>query len=132
MRRVLLLVATLLAAGFGLSGCGHPVYEFYDSCAAQNPSFVAMVECGRAKRLAECVPNKSCSPVGTAFMQYADALAMSVKNKEMTEAQALQKFAEYKTQVLQNASRDQAIAAAGAAASGPHTCTVIGNTVNCY
>jgi hypothetical protein len=68
-------------------------------------------------------------------MQYADALAMSVKNKEMTEAQALQKFAEYKTQVLQNANRDQAIVAAGVAAStpsGPTTCTAIGNTVHCY
>jgi hypothetical protein len=134
MCRLSLLVAALLAAGFALSGCltTQPVWSFYDSCAAQNPGFVAMVECGREKRLAECVPNNNCSANGTAFMQYADGLALAVKNKEMTEAQAMQKFAEFKTQCLANIHHDQAIAAAGMAASAPKTCTAIGNAVNCF
>ena len=110
MRRFLLVVAALLAAGFALISSltteQRPVYSYYDSCAAQNSSFVAMVECGREKGLAECEPKNNCSPIGNAFMQYVDALAMSVKNKKITEAQAMQKFAEYKRQVLQNASRD--------------------------
>jgi hypothetical protein len=75
--------------------------------------------------------HNNCSQLGTAFTQYADALVLSVKNKEMTEAEALRRFAEYKTTALANLRRDAAIAAAGAAASGPTTCTGIGNTVIC-
>jgi hypothetical protein len=108
MCRLLLVVAVLLAAGFTLNNCAanHPVYYFYDSCAAQNSSFIAMVECGREKHLAECSPNNTCSANGTAFMQYADALALSVKNEEMSEAEALRQLAEYKTQ-LYSALRPQ-------------------------
>jgi hypothetical protein len=57
---------------------------------------------------------------------------MSVKNKEMTEADAMRHFAEYKTEMMSGMRRDQAIIAAGAAASGPTSCTKVGNTVNCY
>jgi hypothetical protein len=58
----------------------------------------------------------------------ADALAMAVKNKEMTEAEALRRFAEYKTGVLNARNRDAAIRATG----GPHTCQMVGGTLNCF
>ena len=64
--------------------------------ARENPSFLAMAECGRQKRLAECVPNNACSPEGTMFMQYIDILVVSVKKKELTEAEALRRYTEYK------------------------------------
>jgi hypothetical protein len=37
--------------------------------------FFAMAECGRQKRLAECVPNSTCSSEGNMFMEYIDTLA---------------------------------------------------------
>jgi hypothetical protein len=88
-----------------------PVWSYYDNCAAQNPSFVAMVKCGRERRLAECEPKNQCSPEGTLFMEYADSLALSVKNKKHSETEAFRLLAEYKT---------------------GRPCTVIGNTVNCH
>jgi hypothetical protein len=99
------------------TGCVHspapPVWGYYDQCSAENPSFLAMAECGRQKRLAECVPNNSCSPEGTAFMEYVDSLALSVKNKKITEAEAMRRYAEYKS-------------------GGASTCTTVGNAVKCY
>jgi hypothetical protein len=89
-----------------------------------------MVECGKEARYAECTPHNNCSSSGNAFVQYAHALVLSVKNKEMTEAEAMRRFAEYKTEVIGGIRRDQAIIAAGAAASGPTSRTKIGNTVN--
>ena len=56
-----------------------------------------MAECGRQKRLAECVPNNTCSPEGIMFMQYIDTLVLSVKKGEMTEADAMQHYKEYKS-----------------------------------
>jgi hypothetical protein len=112
---------TLLAAiGFVATvmqtGCVHssapPVWGYYDQCTAENPSFVAMAECGRQKRLAECVPNNTCSPEGTTFMEYVDSLAISVKNKKLTEAEAMRRYAEYKS-------------------GGASTCTAVGNAVKC-
>jgi hypothetical protein len=91
-----------------------------------------MAECGKQRRMAYCTEHNSCGTSGTAFMQYTDSLVLSVRNKEMTEAEALRRFAEYKTNLIGNVRRDQAIVAAGAAASGPTTCTRIGNTTTCY
>ena len=82
-----------------LTTCASPsrvVWEYYDQCARENPSFLAMAECGRQKRLAECVPNNTCSPEGTMFMQYIDTLVLSVKKKELTEAEAMRRYTEYK------------------------------------
>jgi hypothetical protein len=81
--------------------------------------------------------NNNCSSVGTAFVQFTDSLVLSVKNNEMTEAEAMRRYAEYKTTMLSGIRRDEAIEAAGAAvaagaAAGGSTCTKIGNTVNCY
>jgi hypothetical protein len=79
--------------------CASPsrvVWEYYDQCARENPSFLAMAECGKQKRLAECVPSNACSPEGNMFMDYIDALVLSVKKKELTEAEAMRRYAEYK------------------------------------
>src|SRR4029077_9875530 len=82
-----------------LTTCASPsrvVWEYYDQCARENPSFLAMAECGKHKRLAECVPSNACSPEGNMFMDYIDALVLSVKKKELTEAEAMRRYAEYK------------------------------------
>ena len=126
-----LVVAALFAASLVLANCAArtaPVWAYYDKCSSQTSSFVAMAECGTA----ECMANNTCSPEGNAFVQFSDALVLSVKNKEMTEAEAMRRYAEYKTSTLGGIRRDQAIVAAGVAASGPTSCTRIGNTVNCY
>lgn len=113
----ILLAAIGLAVAFVQGGCVHsaspPVWNYYDQCAAENPSFLAMAECGRQKRLAECSPSNSCSPEGTTFMEYIDSLALSVKNKKMTEAEAMRRYAEYKS-------------------GGASPCTRIGDSVKCY
>jgi hypothetical protein len=100
---VRLNLASSAATGFVavtmLTTCASPsrvVWEYYDQCARENPSFLAMAECGRQKRLAECAPNNTCSPEGNMFMQYIDALVLSVKKKEMTEVEAMRRYTEYK------------------------------------
>jgi len=110
-----LSVAVGLVAASMQTGCAHypPVWQYYDQCAQENPSFLAMAECGRQKRLAECATNNSCSPEGTTFMEYIDSLAVSVKNKQITEAEAMRRYAEYKS-------------------GGVSTCTQAGNAVKCY
>jgi hypothetical protein len=82
-----------------LASCAHSplVWDYYDQCALQNPSFLAMAECGRQKRLAACVPNDTCSPKGTTFMEYVDSLAVSVKTKKLTEAEAMRRYTEYQS-----------------------------------
>ena len=111
LRAQLSLIPLLASPGYGraalgcaaalvLTSCMHSstvVWEYYDQCAQENPSFLAMAECGRQKRMAECGPNNNCSPEGTMFMQYIDALALSVKKKEMTEAEAMRRYKEYKS-----------------------------------
>src|SRR6516162_10956096 len=95
----ILSAALAFVAAFMLSNCASPsrvVWEYYDQCARENASFLAMAECGRQKRLAECVPNNTCSPEGTMFMQYIDTLVLSVKKKELTEAEAMRRYTEYK------------------------------------
>jgi hypothetical protein len=137
MRRlnIIVLLAALCAASLVLANCAArsaPVWTYYDKCSAQNGSFVLMAECGKEARNAECIPKDTCTSVGTSFVQFSDALVLSVKNKEMTEAEAMRRYAEYKTAMQGGIRRDQAIVAAGAAAGGPTSCTRIGNTVNCY
>jgi hypothetical protein len=95
----ILSAAVALVAALMLSSWAHSlvVWEYYDRCALENPSFLAMAECGRQKRLADCVPSNACSPEGTMFMQYVDSLAFSVKKKELTEAEAMRRYTEYKS-----------------------------------
>jgi hypothetical protein len=113
-RSTFVLAAAEGFAALMLTCCTHapPVWDYYDQCAQENPSFLAMAECGRQKRLAQCVPNNTCSPEGTVFMQYVDSLALSVRNKKLTEAEAMRRYAEYKS-------------------GGSSTCTRVGNTVHC-
>jgi hypothetical protein len=64
-----------------LFGCARnppppPVWSYYDACYATNPSFVTMVQCGKANRTASCDAGNNCTPTGNAFVQYADALAL--------------------------------------------------------
>jgi hypothetical protein len=135
MLQKILFVFGLFAAAIVLNNCAGfspPVWTYYDECSAQTSSFVVMAECGHQRRLAECIPENTCSSEGTAFMQLADALVLQVKREEITEAEGLRRFAEYKSQMLSGVRRDEAIVAAGAAARGPTSCTRIGNTVNCY
>src|SRR6476660_8834378 len=73
------------------------VWEHYDQCALENPSFLAMAECGRRKRLAACEPNNTGSPEGTMFMQYVDSLVLLVKKKERREAEAMRRYTLYKS-----------------------------------
>jgi hypothetical protein len=93
------LAIMAFVAALILNNCAHsrPVWDYYDQCAQENPSYLAMAQCGKQKRLAVCVPNNSCSSEGTAFIRYVDTLVRSVENKEMTEAEAMQRYAEYKS-----------------------------------
>jgi hypothetical protein len=96
----ILPVIAAAAAASTLTACAHsppPVWTYYDQCAADNPSFLAMAECGKQKRLTECTPSNTCTPEGTTFMEYVDSLALSVKNKKMTEAEAMRHYTEYKS-----------------------------------
>jgi hypothetical protein len=115
--KFILSAALGLGAAFLQAGCVHstspPVWDYYDQCAAANPSFLAMAECGRQKRLAECTPSNSCSPEGTTFMEFVDSLVLSVKSKKMTEAEAMRRYAEYKS-------------------GGASPCTRVGDSVKCY
>lgn len=100
MLRYLILSGAITAAVAGaLTGCAHSlvVWEYYDQCALEDSSFLAMAECGRRKRLAECAPTNTCSPEGTMFMRYVDSLALSVSKKELTEAEAMRRYLEYKS-----------------------------------
>ena len=116
-------IGLIVLAGVGVvtalmqTSCVHssspPVWGYYDQCAGENPSFPAIAECGRQKRLAECVPNNACSPEGTTFMEYVDSLALAVKTKKMTEAEAMRRYAEYKS-------------------GGASTCTSVGTALKCY
>jgi hypothetical protein len=93
------LTALPFVTALMLNSCAHsrPVWDYYDQCAQENPSFLAMAHCGKQKRLSECVPNNSCSSEGTAFMRYVDTLVRSVENNEMTEAEAMERYAQYKS-----------------------------------
>jgi hypothetical protein len=123
-----------------LSGCMQTTtkmaWEHYDECATETSSFRQMVDCGKARRMAYCQETlKKCSDIGNSIVQYADALSESVAKHEMTEAQAKQKFIEFKTAQAMEVHKIQAQAAAAAAASGPVTCTTTGGAIkvtNCY
>jgi hypothetical protein len=134
------LVVTLIALlGVpALSGCATSASKLakssithYDDCAKQTTSFVAMAACGKQRREADCGSANACTNTGNAVVQYADALAKSVSNREMSEAEAQRRFAEFKMGVISARNRDLAIMDAGAAASGPTVCNRVGNIVTC-
>jgi hypothetical protein len=89
----IILSATIgFAVAFVQTGCAHSktVWSYYDQCALEN----------------------TCSPEGTAFTEYVDSLALSVKNKKLTDVEAMRRYTEYKS-------------------GGASTCTRVGNAVNC-
>lgn len=114
--KFIFLASTGLIAASVQAACvyspAQPVWRYYDQCAAEKPSFVAMAACGRQKRLAECAANNTCSPEGTVFMEYVDSLALAVKDKQMTEAEAMRRYAEYKS-------------------GGATPCATVGNALKC-
>jgi hypothetical protein len=113
--KLILSGAAGCVSAFLQTGCAHSplVWHYYDECTGDNQSFVAMAECGKKKRLAECAPNNSCSPEGNVFVEYIDSLAQSVKDKKMTDAEAMRRYAEYKS-------------------GGATRCTQVGGTTKCY
>jgi hypothetical protein len=118
------LVAAVFLCAAALSGCMQQTktaWQHYDECAAETASFRAMVECGKQRRTAYCQEAGACSDLGTALVQYADALAQQVAHHEISEAQAREKFVAYKTAQIQ-AARQLQMQAAAAAASGPTVC----------
>lgn len=121
--KVLLSFIFVCALPLALTGClslgGPMVWEYYDKCSAQTSSFLAMAECGKQARTADCVPTNDCSSMGNTYVQFTDALVLAVKNKEMTEAEAMRRYAEYKSSLIQADRRDDAIRDAGRAAAGP-------------
>ena len=94
--RATMLSAAVLALILNACAANKSVFNFYDECSGYT-SFVAMAECGKQRRMAYCIEHNNCGTSGTAFMQYTDSLVLSVRNKEMTEAEALRRFDEYKT-----------------------------------
>ena len=109
------LVVLTLGAGTLASCASPPVWRIHDTCAAQISEFVGMVECGKAKRATACEEKHDCSDVGNAFVQYADALAAQVRSHQITEADAMARFAEYKTKLISDQQRNAALENAAAA-----------------
>jgi hypothetical protein len=110
---------TVLAAVFALLACTATAapksWTFYDQCAQQTSSFIAMAQCGEANRNAFCQPRNSCSAAGNAFVLYTNSLVASVENHEMTEAEAQRKWIEFR---MAQTNADAARAANNAAIAG--------------
>jgi hypothetical protein len=122
-----MMLLALLPAALSVSG-GTTVVEHYDACMAEGGSFQAVAACGKARQLAACSGTLAgCSATRTAIMQYADTLSAQVANREITDAEAMRRFIEFKTTQL-NVQRHLE---ATAAASGPTTCNKIGNSMIC-
>jgi hypothetical protein len=86
----------------------------------------------KEQRNAACHAAENCSANGDAAVAYADALALQVQNREISEGTARAKFTEFRIKALQEQQHNAAAIAAGAAASGPTTCIKSGNTTNCF
>ena len=112
---LILSAGAVFLAAIMQSGCAHSplVWHYYDECVGDNQSFVAMAECGKKKRLAECAATNTCSAEGNVFVEYIDSLAQSVKDKKMTDAEAMRRYAEYKS-------------------GGASRCIQVGGATKCY
>jgi hypothetical protein len=131
---LILSVAAGLVAAFMQAGCAHApsVWHYYDECpgAGENQSFVAMAECGRKKRLAECGADNSCSPEGNVFVEYIDSLAQSVKDKKMTEAEPMPQPNPCRSRT--HAAAEPMRRYAEYKSGGASRCTQVGNATKCY
>jgi hypothetical protein len=126
--RVLLFLVTLAPGLLVLNGCATtppppppppPAWSYYDTCyetyRASKEFFVPMAECGRANRIARCQAENNCSDLGDVLMRYADDLEQSVKQKQMSDAEAYRRLVEYETQLAVHLQKEgQAQAAADA------------------
>ena len=129
-----------------LAGCGGGAphigsMEHYEKCAANNTSFIQMVECGKRSRTEHCSKDNTCSGEGNMNVAYADSLVLSVKNHEMTEAEAWRKWIAYRNDREDsyksiNAAQTSADAQAAAAAAANRTrftnCTGNRSSANCF
>jgi len=123
----ILPVAFIASLLVGCAGAGPSAISFYDQCATQSSSFIVMAECGKAHRNAACETSNSCSASGNAVVMYVDSLETSVKNREMTEAEAQRKWVDFRM-TQDNAARQRAATLAAA----PTTCINNGAVTNCY
>jgi hypothetical protein len=106
-------------------------WDFYTACEAET-TFPALADCAKARRLAYCQQATNCNALGAAFVEYADALAAGVRQREISDAEARRRFAEFKLTQMKADVRLRMQAAAVAASSGPTVCnTVSRNTTIC-
>jgi hypothetical protein len=114
---------TLLLAGCS-SGVKH-AWEHYDECSGQ--SFVAMVDCGKAKRTAMCLQTQACDAAGNSIVLYADSLAASVKAGSIAEPEAQRRWIEFK---MARSDAERSVMLQRAALSGT-VCHTSGATTIC-
>jgi hypothetical protein len=96
-RFVFLTIALFLAACDTSQPQAQQHWNYYDECAQHTSSFLAMAECGKTSRNAVCQALDNCSATGNAFVSYTDSLAASVKNGQMTEAEAQRQWIGFRT-----------------------------------
>lgn len=102
-----------------------PAWTFYDQCT-QSQSFTAMAGCGRVNINSYCSLHNNCSANDNSFVLYTDSLVISVKNGELTEAEAQRKWIEFR--MAQVNARQQQIQSA----PRPISCYNMGSMINCY
>jgi len=143
MRRLFLtgLIVFALAACGGSKLASIGSMEHYEKCAANTTSFINMIECGKRSRTEYCTKDNTCSGEGNMNVAYGDSLVMSVKNHEITEAEAWRKWIAYRnsredTRQSINAAQEAASAqgAAAAAANKPRYTQCYGGrgSANCF
>jgi hypothetical protein len=92
--RMLVMAAMAMA----VSGCTRMAWEHYDECTAVGGLFQAMAACGKAKRMEYCTTSpRGCSDTDNSFVQFTDALSRQVANREMSDAEAMRRYVEFKT-----------------------------------
>src|SRR4051812_17831380 len=88
-------------------------WEIYDACTVQVTSFTGMVYCGEDSLKAYCGSRRSgsaCGTLGNAVSAYADSLVKQIKAKQITEAEARRKWAQF--ELLSPSEQSQASQAA--------------------
>jgi hypothetical protein len=131
VQQIVLLLIALSGAAIVLSNCAPSVWKNYEACS-EHGSFVAYADCAKARRVAVCKSAIDCSSRGATIVQFTDALALQVKNREMSDGEAFRRFAEFKTKVIADDDRDDAVIAGAMIGSRPRTCTPAGRGVQCF
>jgi hypothetical protein len=108
------------------------LFAHYDECHGPGISFVAMVDCSKAKRAAYCRAEQICSPTGDLAMAYADTLAQSVAARAMTEPEVERRWIEFRLARTDEARREALRRATIAAGAGPITCARTSATTTCF